>query len=103
MNLRCFRPDTNYEKLAYNLPATSTHIKFSTLVLKRRGKYNCWLVGTIFFHQSIRLEIAEALDLPLGTVKSRLNRARIDLATAVTRRLQIRVVPPTEGPIEGEA
>lgn len=53
---------TNYEQLAYNLPATSTHIKFSTLVLKRRGKFNCWLVGTIFFHQNIRLEIAEALD-----------------------------------------
>lgn len=46
-------------------------------------------------------EIAEALDLPLGTVKSRLNRARLDLATAVTRRLQIRVVPPTEGSVDG--
>ena len=41
-------------------------------------------------------EIAEGLDLPLGTVKSRLNRARLELATAVRRRLQIRAVPPSE-------
>ncbi len=39
-------------------------------------------------------EIAEAQELPLGTVKSRLNRARLELATAVRRRLQLRVVPP---------
>lgn len=41
-------------------------------------------------------EIAEALSLPLGTVKSRLNRARLELATAVRRRLQIRLIPPAE-------
>jgi RNA polymerase sigma-70 factor (ECF subfamily) len=39
-------------------------------------------------------EMAEALSLPLGTVKSRLNRARLELATVVRRRLQIRLVPP---------
>jgi RNA polymerase sigma-70 factor (ECF subfamily) len=39
-------------------------------------------------------EIADSLDLPLGTVKSRLNRARLELATAVRRRLHIRAVPP---------
>jgi len=37
-------------------------------------------------------EISEALELPLGTVKSRLNRARLELATAVRRRREIRVV-----------
>jgi len=46
-------------------------------------------------------EIAEGLDLPLGTVKSRLNRARLELATAVRRRLQIRAVPPSEVAEEG--
>jgi len=45
-------------------------------------------------------EMAEGLDLPLGTVKSRLNRARLELATAVRRRLQLRVVPPA-GTAEG--
>lgn len=39
-------------------------------------------------------EMAEGLNLPLGTVKSRLNRARLELATAVRRRMQIRAVPP---------
>jgi len=46
-------------------------------------------------------EMAEALDLPIGTVKSRLNRARIELATGVRRRLQIRAVPPAAGSAEG--
>jgi len=48
-------------------------------------------------------EIADSQDLPLGTVKSRLNRARLELATAVRRRLQIRAVPPTAGALEGGA
>lgn len=48
-------------------------------------------------------EVAESLDLPLGTVKSRLNRARLELATEVRRRLKIRAVPPVEGAAEGEA
>jgi len=48
-------------------------------------------------------EMADSLDLPLGTVKSRLNRARLELATAVRRRLQIKVVPPVEETAEGGA
>jgi RNA polymerase sigma-70 factor (ECF subfamily) len=48
-------------------------------------------------------EMAEAMELPLGTIKSRLNRARLELATAVRRRLQIRAVPPTMGVAHGGA
>lgn len=48
-------------------------------------------------------EMAEALDLPLGTVKSRLNRARLELTAAVRRRLQIRAVPPNLATSEGSA
>ncbi len=45
-------------------------------------------------------EISDSLELPLGTVKSRLNRARLELATAVRRRLQIRAVPPPGSGVE---
>jgi len=48
-------------------------------------------------------DIADSLDLPLGTVKSRLNRARLELATAVRRRLEIRAVPPAEEAADGSA
>lgn len=48
-------------------------------------------------------EMAEALELPLGTVKSRLNRARLELTTAVRRRTQLRLVPPTASAIGGSA
>lgn len=48
-------------------------------------------------------ELAEALDLPLGTVKSRLNRARLELAAAVRRRLQIRAVPNSGAQAHGSA
>jgi RNA polymerase sigma-70 factor (ECF subfamily) len=48
-------------------------------------------------------ELAEALNLPLGTVKSRLNRARLELATAVRRRLQIHAVPEPEAQARGSA
>ncbi len=48
-------------------------------------------------------EMAEATDVPLGTVKSRLNRARLELATSVRRRVQIRAVPPVESTAEGSA
>jgi len=48
-------------------------------------------------------EMAEATELPLGTVKSRLNRARLELATSVRRRAQIRAVPPAGSVVEGSA
>ncbi len=43
-------------------------------------------------------EIAESLQMPLGTVKSRLNRARLELAEAVRRRANLQLVGS-----EGEA
>jgi RNA polymerase sigma-70 factor (ECF subfamily) len=48
-------------------------------------------------------EMAEATELPLGTVKSRLNRARLELAASVRRRTQIRAVPPGGEFAEGGA
>ncbi len=37
-------------------------------------------------------EIADSLELPMGTVKSRLNRARLELAEEVRRQVRLRVV-----------
>ena len=48
-------------------------------------------------------EMAEATELPLGTVKSRLNRARLELASSVRRRVHIQAVPPAEGLAGGSA
>lgn len=42
-------------------------------------------------------EISDALDLPLGTVKSRLNRARLELTSAVRRRMHLKAVPNNAG------
>ena len=53
---------SQYENLIYGVPASSPNIESSSLVLQRRGKFNCWLVGTVQFSNNIRLEIAEALD-----------------------------------------
>ena len=47
--------------------------------------------------------MAEATELPLGTVKSRLNRARLELASSVRRRVQIRAVPPESSLAGGSA
>ncbi len=46
-------------------------------------------------------DIASALELPLGTVKSRLNRARLELATAVRRRIEIRPVEDAAAHADG--
>lgn len=43
-------------------------------------------------------EIADSLELPLGTVKSRLNRARLELADEVRRRVHLRAVPDQGSP-----
>ncbi|MDZ7361507.1 MAG: DUF6516 family protein [candidate division KSB1 bacterium] len=53
---------SQYESLVYNIQANSQYIEPSNLVLQRRGKFNCWLIGSIRFAKSFRLEIAEALD-----------------------------------------
>ena len=53
---------SRYESLVYGIQASSPHIQSSSLVLQRRGKLNCWLVGTVQFSNGIRLEVAEALD-----------------------------------------
>ena len=48
-------------------------------------------------------ELAATLSLSLGTVKSRLNRARLELASSVRRRVHIQAVPPAEGLAGGSA
>jgi hypothetical protein len=57
----------DYEKLVYSVRDISPHIASSNLVLQRRGKLYCWLIGTIHFSQNLRLEIAEVLDFTVET------------------------------------
>lgn len=52
----------SYEQFVYSLPDSSPHIISSNLVLQRRGKFYCWLTGTIHFTKDVRLEISEVLD-----------------------------------------
>lgn len=51
-----------YENLIYGIQAASSSIVSSNMVLQRRGKFYCWLVGDVQFAEGIRLEVAEALD-----------------------------------------
>ena len=53
---------SQYEGLVYSIQALSPHIESSSLVLQRRGKLNCWLVGVVHFSNGVRLEVAESLD-----------------------------------------
>lgn len=56
---------SDYENFVYGIQNAAPHIKSSNLVLQRRGKFNCWLVGTVHFSKNIRLQIAEALDFSI--------------------------------------
>ena len=52
----------DYENLVYSIPDSSSFITHSDLVLQRRGKTTCWLVGDVHFEKSIRLHVTEVLD-----------------------------------------
>jgi hypothetical protein len=53
---------SDYEKLVYSVRDISPHVESSGLVLQRRGKFYCWLIGEVHFSKRIRLEISEVLD-----------------------------------------
>ncbi len=52
----------SYEHLVYGIPNLSPHVVSSSLVLQRRGKFYCWLTGSVYFAQNLSLEINEVLD-----------------------------------------
>ena len=74
---------------------TTEHRQRLRLVVRSLGQIEPELAHLVLLRDFAGMayqEMAEALELPLGTVKSRLNRARLELATAVRRRLDIRPV-----------
>lgn len=52
----------DYEKLVYSIPDYSSLITHSDLVLQRRGRTTCWLIGDVHFEKAIRLRVTEVLD-----------------------------------------
>jgi RNA polymerase sigma-70 factor, ECF subfamily len=80
---------------ADNPQKTAEHRQRLRLIVRGLGQIDPELAHLVLLRDFAGMayqEMAEALELPLGTVKSRLNRARLELATAVRRRLNIRPV-----------
>jgi RNA polymerase sigma-70 factor (ECF subfamily) len=116
-NLHLYKPGSNFMAWAWRV---AKNLIIDSYRRSRREREAAWLDPEIINQlpatddpheqterrQRLRMsyqELAEATELPLGTVKSRLNRARLELATSVRRRTEIRAVPPAAGLLGGSA
>ncbi|MCI0553750.1 MAG: DUF6516 family protein [Anaerolineae bacterium] len=61
---------SDYEQFIYNLPNEYPSIKFSTLVLKRYGRYVGEVSGAIFFEKQLRLNVKELIDFRKERIKT---------------------------------
>lgn len=92
--------DTGVEPAADDTPDLTARLDGQTVIEALQEVEETFRAPlTLFYLQDLSyLEIAESLELPIGTVMSRLSRGKVRLRAALARRQDVRTVIPFPSP-----